>query len=185
MVLAWRAQRTGRQHEWTLAFALTAASAILGTAYHAGLRGQHVVRYPLWSVIIVCLAVALSFMLAGTVNLFLSARLVRLLFVARLFALAAFVGCALAGHASLTVLVATEAIVMIAIVALWVRGCLVRYPGAQYVMGAFLASAAAALVFAGSLRFTLGWVVTSTALYHVAQIPGLVLLYLGVAPGPS
>ena len=70
---------------------------------------------------------------------------------------------------------------MIMVVVLWMHAWRLGQPGVGLILVAIGASILAAGVRGSSLHFTfVGWEFDPTALYHLAQMPGLVLLYVAI-----
>lgn len=186
LALAWRSWSSGvRERYWFAAFASAGIGALLGTLYHGGLKANATWGFPTWTVITLCVAATVSFLLAGTVALLVGGRQARLWLWLRMGGLGAFGVVALTGHAGLGTLLLTESLTMAAILGLWWRAWRRGTPGATTVLLAMGASALGGLLRVMPLTLHLGWTFTGTALYHLAQTPGLVLLAHGVSRGAA
>ncbi len=89
-------------------------------------------------------------------------------------------GGVILGRASILTLVITEGLAMIMVVLLWLHAWRLEQPGAALVLVAIGASVLAAVVRGSSAHVTLGWEFDTNALYHLAQMPGIILLYVAV-----
>jgi hypothetical protein len=98
----------------------------------------------------------------------------------RLISLAAFTLVVLAGRGGLGSMFWLESGTMVAVVALWVRAYLQQVPGSGLLLVAIVMSGAASLLRVVPAGFELGWRWDSNALYHLAQIPGLIVMYEGI-----
>ncbi|MDW8046444.1 MAG: hypothetical protein RMK15_04090 [Chloroflexota bacterium] len=173
---AWCATR--RRRPWAAAYAVLSSGAAAGALYHGELKPtRH--EPAAWT--------AVSFLVAaGMLALYLASAAelgaLRRRSWAALGALsaAALAGGLAGGLRTLGPLVATQAGAMGGIVALWTRAWRAKEPGAAWFCGAMAASAAAAAVRALPVEFRLFWVWNHDALYHLAQIPGLLLIARGV-----
>ena len=106
------------------------------------------------------------------------------LLVLRSAGLVAYAGLAIAGYAGVNSILACEGVTMLAILWLWGRAC-ARAMLALPVIVAILAKGAAA--GGGRSRTTSRASVglDPTSLYHLAQIPGMVLFFLALAAAPQ
>ena len=99
--------------------------------------------------------------------------------------LIAYAGLAIAGYAGVNAILACEGITMIAILGLWGRALREHHPLAVPVIVAILASGAAAAARALPSPVTELVGLDPTSLYHLAQIPGMVLLYHALVAVPQ
>lgn len=183
VALAWRSRGwPGRQRYWCAAFAAAAAGALLGAAYHAGIKADTTFGPFTWTVITLCLAVMVSFLLAGTVATLVGPNRASFWLWLRSAGLALYAIAALSGHAGLGTLLLSESLTMAAILLLWGRAWRRGVPRSGTVVLAIATSAIGGAIRVAPISLRLGWTFNSTALYHLAQIPGLLLLYLGTAP---
>jgi hypothetical protein len=189
--LAWCSRSwPGRQRYWCFAFAAAAAGALLGTIYHGGLKGNDELSFPTWTVITLLVATTISFLLAATVALLAGGRQARFWLWVRMAGLGAFTLAAATGHAGLGTLVVSESLTMASILVLWWRAWRRDLPGSGWVLLAMAASAIGGVVRILPISVSAGWTFDGTALYHLAQVPGLLLLYHGAkvagsAPSPT
>lgn len=167
-----------RRLAWAGAFATLASGAAAGALYHGELKPT---RHGSAAWAAVSLLVA-----GGMLALYLaSAAELRTLRRRPWVALGALSGAALAGGfaaglRTLGPLLATQAGAMAGIVALWARAGRRKEAGAGWFLAAIGASAAAAAVRALPVEFRLHWEWNHDALYHLAQIPGLLFIAAGV-----
>ena len=174
---------------WPRAFFFIAMAALLGGVYHAFIVSHERSADITWSAITVLVAIAITFIFAATVATVLGedSRAKPLLFV-RLASLTVFVLLAILGYASTGTLLITEGLAMIIILFLWAYTWRQGHAGVGLVLVAIAVSVAAGVVRGVPVSFFLGgWEIDEQSLYHVAQMPGLALLYFGLRrlePGP-
>ena len=183
LALRLRGTAAGRRH-WTAAFAWTAVAALSGAVHHGVMTAT---RYSdeSWALISGMVVVAISYILAATVREVLGEGRWLAFWVLRSGSFVAYVVVALLGHAGIEAILACEGITMAAVLSLWALAARRGHPRAWPVIWALLASMAAAAV-RGIPYPEPGWGFSHDALYHIAQIPGLVLLYLAVRdPRPA
>ena len=174
---------------WARAFFFITMAAMLGGVHHAFIVSHESIADITWASITVLVAIAITFIFAATVATVLGEdrRAKPLLFV-RLASLAVFVLLAIFGQASIGTLMITEGLAMIIVLFLWTYAWRQGHKGVGLVLVAITASVVAGVVRGVPVSFFIGgWEVDEQALYHVAQMPGLALLYIGLrrlAPGP-
>jgi hypothetical protein len=173
---AWCAFR--RRLAWAGAFATLASGAAAGALYHGQLKPTRHGSAAWTAVSLLVAGGMLALYLASAAEL----GVLRRRGWAALGALsgAALAGGCAAGLRTLEPLLATQSGSMAGIVALWVRAGRRKEAGAGWFLGAIGASAAAAVVRALPIQFRLHWEWNGEALYHLAQIPGLLLIVAGV-----
>ena len=174
---------------WRRAFWWAGAGALGGFIHH----GVLVVRWPAvaalsWAVLSIMVVLAVSYLLAATVEEVLGPDRGRTFWLLRSVGLVAYAGLAASGHASISGMLACESLTMGAVLALWGWAAYRRHPLAKPVLVAILASVAAAGTQALGPAVT-GYVnLDPTSTYHLAQIAGMVLLFRAItaaAPHPS
>jgi hypothetical protein len=186
IALAARLQSTPGVHRyWRLTFWWAGAAALAGAVHHGVVTYSDFWAGPSWAVISMMVVVVVSYLLAATVVEVLGPGRGRVFWVLRSAGLVAYAGLALAGHAGVNSLLACEGITMLAILALWARALAERHPLALPVIVAMLASGAAAAVRALPPSVTEVVGLDPTSLYHLAQIPGMALLYYAVVAAPQ
>jgi hypothetical protein len=186
LVLAVRLQGTPGVHRyWRLTFWWAGAAALAGAVHHGLVTYSDFWSGPSWAVISMMVVVAISYLLAATVVEVLGEGRGRVFWVLRSAGLIAYAGLAIAGYAGVNSLLACEGITMIAILALWGRALRDHHPLAMPVIIAILASGAAAgvRVLPDDVTGLVG--LDPTSLYHLAQIPGMLLLYHALAAAPQ
>jgi hypothetical protein len=186
IALAVRLQATPGVHRyWRLTFWWVGAAALAGAVHHGVVTYSDTWAGPSWAVISMMVVVAVSYLLAATVEEVLGPGRGRVFWVLRSLGLVAYAGLAIAGYAGVGAILACEGITMIAILGLWGRALKERHPLAIPVLVAIVASGAAAAVrpLPDSATDLTG--LDPTSLYHLAQIPGMVLLYLAAAGAPQ
>ena len=176
-------------HHWRLSFLFIGLAAILGGVHHGFIGPHGTIGAVSWAVIILSIAVAISFLLSATIASVLGEGRGQALMVIRGVSLFAFFILVILGRATLPTLLVTEGLAMIMVVLLWVHAWRLEQPGVTLVLAAIGASVLAAVVRGSSVHVTLGWEFDTNALYHLAQMPGIILLYVAVRrlgrPSPS
>jgi hypothetical protein len=169
----WRSlRRRGASWAWRATFASIGASALLGAAYHAWVGADAAWSQAGWAPVGALLVLGLGFLLVASAQDTGVGRWTWALPAAGLVAYAALAVGGVAGVAALGVAASPT---MLAVVVVWVRAARARHPLAPTALAAIAASA-----LAGALVPMVAAVapdVDGGAVYHVAQIPGLVLLY--------
>lgn len=174
---AWR-----KRWPWTAAFAVLAAAAAAGALYHAELKPtEH--GPAAWRAVSLLVATALLALYLA------SAAELALLRTPTWGAIGALSIASLAAGVAvrfddLPEFLATQGLAMAGLLFLWLRAWRNAVPGAHWFVAAIAASAAAAGVRALPLQFELYWVWNHDGLYHLAQIPGLLLLARGAVSLP-
>ena len=167
-------------HHWRLSFFFMGLAAILGGVHHGFIGPGGTSAAVSWAVISLSIAVAISFLLSATIASVLGQGRGRPLLVIRGVSLLAFFILAVLGRATIVTLLITEGLAMTVVVLLWLHAWRLEQPGAGLILIAIGASLMAAVVRGSSLHVTLAWEFDSTALYHLAQMPGIILLYVAV-----
>lgn len=172
---------------WRCTFAAIGVAAVLGGVYHGFLEPYETIAKASWSAIILIVAIGLSFLLAATVATVLGEGRGRILLVIRTASLVATLVLAILGRATIGTLLITEGLVMVMVVLLWVHAWRLGYPRVGIVLVAIVTSMLAGAVRGSSLHLDFaGWEFDTNALYHLAQMPGVVLLYMAVRqPAPA
>jgi hypothetical protein len=165
---------------WRRTFWWAGAGAVGGFVHHAVLVRWPAVAALGWAVLSIMVVVAVSYLLAATVEEVLGPDHGRVFWLLRSVGLVAYVGLAASGHASISGMLACESFTMGAVLALWGWAVYRRHPLAKPVLVAILASGMAAGSQALSPAVT-GYVnLDPTSTYHLAQIAGMVLLYRAI-----
>lgn len=186
VTLAIGLRRTPAVHRhWRSALWWFGVAALAGTAHHGVIVRWPEVADPSWALISLLVVVAVSFLLAGTVHDVVGGRHTRTFWVLRSLGIAAYVVIALSGHAGIQAILASESLTMVNILGLWLWAGYRGHPSAPMMLLAITASGAAALT---KLAGTDVGGLDPTSIYHLAQIPGLLLLFAavrGVSRRPS
>lgn len=186
IALAVRLQGMPGVHRyWRLTFWWAGAAALAGAVHHGVVTYSDTWDGPSWAVISGMVVIAVSYLLAASVVEVLGPGRGRVFWILRSASLVAYAAVALSGHASVNAILVCESVTMIAILALWGYALRERHPLAPSVVVALAASGAAAGVRAlpSDLTETVG--LDPTSLYHLAQIPGMVLLFAALAAAPQ
>jgi hypothetical protein len=154
---------------WAAVFGWVGAGAIAGAVHHGWSR-----RIPGWSTVGWLLAAGLTALLRATAReTGAPDRPVRALATAGLAGYGALVG---AGRRGLDALVRAQSAGMAVTVALWLRASRAGHPRARPVLCAMAASVSAAAVRRLVPERIAGRRVDRDTLYHLAQIPGVLML---------
>ena len=179
------AVRLGRSsagnRQWRAAFWWFGLAALAGALHH-GLM----VRWPQaadasWTVISVMVVVAVSYLLAATVAEVLGPGRGRAFWLLRSIGVVAYLTIAATGHAGIATILACEGLTMASVLALWVWAAHRQHPLARAMLVAIVASGAAAAVKALNPDLFSPVGLDPTSAYHLAQIVGMVLLYVAVS----
>lgn len=182
LALRLRGTDAGRRH-WTAAFGWTAAAALAGAVYHGAIVDSARWGDPTWAAISGMVVLAVSYILAATVVEVLGRGHARTFWVLRSVGLVAYAVVALAGHGGIEAILLCESVTMVCILGLWGLALRRGHPRARSVVVALAASSVAGILRAvpwGDLPLRLD----GDAVYHLAQIPGVVLLYAAVRDRP-
>lgn len=163
---------------WHLTFWFAAASAFAGAAHHGVFRSA-----ASWIAVGVLVVIALSYYLVASAREVLSPRGVRIVMVVRGVGVAAYGVAVFVGRSGLLPLLVSESVTMATILGLWLYAAWKGHPMGAPMAVAISANAIAGVVFALPPAVTGPTGLDSTALSHLAQIPGMVLLYRAVARG--
>ena len=163
---------------WRRMFGWTAAAALAGAVHHGFVTRS--VRWSdrSWLVVTFLVVVAISYLLAASVDEVLGPGHAKAFWVLRSGSLLAYVVVAFTLGASIGAILLCEGVTMLAVLALWGIGIRRGHPGARAVAIAIVASIAAAVIRALPPRLVDPTGLDPTSLYHLAQIAGLILLYL-------
>lgn len=189
LVVVALAARLGRapgvHRHWRTSFWWAGLAALAGFVHHGLVKYSARWSEPSWAVISAMVVIAVSYLLAATVAEVLGPRHRRTFWLLRSVGIAAYVVLAVTGHAGVSALLACESLTMICILALWGWAARRRHPMAGPVIIALVASGAAAATKALDPGVTGRVALDPTSVYHLAQIVGMVLLYLAIsAPRP-
>lgn len=166
---------------WKLTFWWAGFAALAGAFHHGVVTHSDRWAGPGWAVVSTMVVVTVSYLLAASVEEVLGPGHGRVFWVLRSGGLIAYVVLAVSGRAGVETLLLCEALTMLCVLGLWARAALERHPLAGPVILAIAASGAAAGVRALPDDVTGLVGLDPTSLYHLAQIPGMVLLFAAVS----
>lgn len=161
---------------WLLTFWWSGVAAVAGFVHHGWITCSDTWAGPSWAVISGMVVIAISYLLAATVVEVLGPGRGRVFWVLRSASLLAYAIVALTGHAGVNAILMCEGVTMIAILGLWGSAAARGMPLARTVCLAILASGAAAGFRAMPASWTEAAGLDPTSAYHLAQIPGMVIL---------
>ena len=174
-------QREAADPHWRSFFIWIGIAGLWGGIHHGFITGHATAAAISWSSISLLVAVAISYVLAASVNSVLGKGRGQPLLVIRAVSLAVFFFLVVSGNATISTLMLTEGLAMAIVVALWLRAWQENQPGGGLVLAAILLSMLAASMKASSAHFTLGgWEFDPNSIYHVAQMPGIYLLLIAI-----
>jgi hypothetical protein len=180
LALASRLGDTGVNRYWRRAMWWAAAAALAGAVHHGFVTYSDTWAGPSWAVISGMVVVTISFVLAASVHDVLGPDRYAAFWLLRSLSIGAYVGLAAFGYYGVGTILACEGLTMVAILALWVVALWRHHPAAPAMVVALGASIVAGTVRAlpPDVTHTVG--LDPTSLYHVAQIPAIVLLYVAL-----
>jgi hypothetical protein len=181
--LAVAAGRVGVARSWRRTLWWAGVAALAGAVHHGFVTFSPRWSGPSWALISGMVVVTISFSLAASVQDVLGPGRRRAFWVLRLLSLGAYAGLALFGHYGVGTILACEGLTMATILVLWCLALSRGHPRAPAMLVALAACVAAGCVRAlPSHLMPVG--LDAISLYHLAQVPGMVLLYLAVT-GPA
>jgi hypothetical protein len=184
VLLALRLRRSPATHGyWRATFWWAGIGALAGAVHHGVIMWWPRVGALSWAIISVIVVVAVSYLLAATVAEVLGPGRVRVFWLLRSVGIVAYVLMAATGHAGITAILACESLTMLSVLILWGWAAIRDHPLARPVLIALFASGAAGVAQGLSPDVTDRVGLDPTSLYHLAQIVGMVLLYLAIG-GP-
>jgi hypothetical protein len=173
---------------WRLTFWWSGSAAVAGFVHHGWVTCSETWADPSWALISGMVVIAISYLLAATVVEVLGPGRGRVFWLLRSASLVAYAALALTGRAGIGAILLCEGVTMLAILGLWFWAAARGLPLARLVCVALVASAAAATFRAMPEEWTEAVGLDPISAYHLAQIPGLVILawaLLGRAPEPG
>ncbi len=166
---------------WRWFFVWIGIAGLWGGFHHGFIVGHETLAALSWSAISLFVALAISYLLAASVNTVLGKGRGHPLLAVRAISLAVFFALVVSGNATVITLMLTEGLAMALVIGLWVHAWQKNQPAVGLVLAAIMVSILAAGLKASSLQFTLGgWEFDPNSLYHVAQMPGLFLLLMAI-----
>jgi hypothetical protein len=173
---------------WRLTYWWSGSAAVAGFVHHGWVTCSDTWADPSWAVISGMVVIAISYLLAATVVEVLGPGRGRVFWLLRSASLVAYAVVALTGNAGVGAILLCEGVTMLAILGLWFTAAARGMPLARQVCVALVASGAAAAFRAMPEEWTEIVGLDPISAYHLAQIPGLVLLaraLLARAPEPG
>jgi hypothetical protein len=158
-------------------------SALAGVVHHAVMTAHDDLAGPSWAVISGMVVLTISFSLAATVTDVLGPGRRKVFWVLRLVSLGAYGILALFGHYGVGTILACEGVTMVCVLALWGVALHRHHPNGSRMMIALGASAIAGCTRALPSSLTAKIGLDPTSVYHLAQIPPMVLLCRAVGHG--
>ncbi len=184
----WRlVRRPAGGGPWAPVFGLVAVAALAGGGFHTVTSRDDASGAVAWDAIGLALVLSLGFLASASVAETLPARATRLRMVFPVACGAIYVALAALGEGGPDAVALASAPANLATVALWLRALSRRHPRAPAVLLAMVVSGLAALARVGAEAADAA-ALHPDGVYHLAQIPGVVLLYLAVGrprPWPS
>ncbi|GAA4239834.1 hypothetical protein GCM10022254_62070 [Actinomadura meridiana] len=182
MALAVRLGHASKaSRHWRTSFWWAGVAALAGFVHHGFVKYSDRWDGPSWAIISAMVVIAVSYLLAATVADVLGPRHHRTFWLLRSIGLGAYAVLAVTGHAGVAALLACESLTMVSILVLWGWAAHRRHPMAGPMIVALAASGAAAATKAIDPSVTGRVGLDPTSVYHLAQIAGMVLLYLAVS----
>lgn len=174
-------RRSDLTPHWARMFWWTAAAALAGALHHGFVTQSDEWTDRSWLVVTFLVVIAISYLLAASVDEVLGPGHARAFWVLRSGSLVAYLVVAVTLGASIGAILLCEGVTMLAVLALWAVGIRRGHPRARAVAVAIVASIGAAVIRGLPSDLVDPTGLDPTSLYHLAQIPGLVLLYRAAA----
>ena len=173
--------RQSSHSHWRWFFVWIGIAGIWGGFHHGFIAAHETAAAVSWSAISLLVAVAISYLLAASVNSVLGKGRGQPLLIVRAISLVVFFFLVVSGNATITTLLLTEGLAMAIVVSLWVYAWQKEQPGGGMVLAAIFLSLLAAAFKVSNAQFTLGgWEFDPNSIYHVAQMPGICLMLLAI-----
>jgi hypothetical protein len=162
---------------WRAMLWWAAAAALAGAVHHGVVTRWPRWAGPSWALISAMVVVTISYALAATVRDVLGPGRRRVFVALRASSLAVYAALAAFGYYGITTILACEGVTMTSVLVLWIVALHRRQAGSGWMVVALAASVVAGCSRALPARMTGTVGLDPTSLYHVAQIPAIVLLY--------
>jgi hypothetical protein len=175
----------GVNRYWRRALWWAAAAALAGAVHHGFVTYSDTWAGPSWAVISGMVVITISFVLAASVHDVLGPDRYAAFWLLRSVSIGAYAVLAAFGHYGVGAILACEGVTMVTILALWVIALRRRHPRAPAMLLALAASMVAGSVRAVPSDVTEAVGLDPTSLYHLAQIPAMVLLYMALNSVPG
>lgn len=179
LAMQLRSPTVGRH--WRTSFWWFGVAALAGAVHHGVIVRWTEAAEVSWAVISLMVVIAVSYLLAATVAEVLGPGRARVFWLLRSIGVVAYTTAAANGHAGIGAMLACEGLTMLSVLALWVWAARHGHPLAQPMLVAIAASIAAAAVKVPGVDLLRPLGLDPTSAYHLAQIAGIVLLYLAVS----
>jgi Family of unknown function (DUF6962) len=180
LTLAIGARTIDVNRYWRRTLWWAAAAALAGALHHGFVTASDTWAGPSWAVISGMVVVTISFTLAATVHDVLGPGRQNVFWVLRSLSLVAYAALAVSGHYGIGTILACEGVTMLTVLALWGVALHRHHPRAPAMLVALAASLVAGSVRALPPDVTEVVGLDPTSLYHLAQIPAMVLLFVAL-----
>jgi hypothetical protein len=170
---------------WRRTLWWAAAAALAGALHHGFVTYSKTWAGPSWAVISGIVVITISFSLAASVQDVLGPGHRRAFWLLRTASLGAYAVLAVFGHYGVGTILACEGVTMVAILVLWGLAMHRGHPRAPAMLVALGASVVAGCIRGLPAHVTDTVGLDPTSLYHLAQIPGVVLLYVALSASPG
>ena len=170
---------------WRRTLWWAAASALAGAVHHGFVTDSKTWAGPSWAVISGIVVMTISFSLAASVHDVLGPGRRKVFWLLRSASAGAYAGFAAFGYYGVGTILACEGVTMLTIIVLWGIALRRGHPRAPAMLLALSASAAAGCVRALPADITEVVRLDPISLYHLAQIPGMILLYMALINAPA
>jgi hypothetical protein len=186
VMLATQLRRLPSTHaHWRAAFWWSGIAALAGAVHHGVVVHWDKAAEVSWAIISVIVVVAVSYLLAATVAEVLGSSGTRAFWLLRCTGLLAYIVIAATGHAGVAAILACESLTMLSVLGLWVWAAYRHHHLAGPVLFALVAGGAASATKALNAEQVQSVGLDPTSAYHLAQIVGIVLLYVAVRRPPA
>jgi hypothetical protein len=183
LVAAWLAvlaRTAGVGRYWRRMLWWAATAALAGAIHHGFVVRSDRWAGPSWAVISAMIVIAISYALAASVQDVLGPGRGRVFWVLRTASLVTYGVLAAFGHYGIATIVACEGVTMVCVLVLWFIAFVQGLPGARAMMIALAANVVAGVTRALPADLTEFVGLDPISLYHLAQIPALVMLYVAL-----
>jgi hypothetical protein len=170
---------------WMRTLWWAAAAALAGAVHHGVVTDSATWAGPSWALISGMVVITISFTLAASVHDVLGPGHQSTFWLLRSASIAAYAALAAFGYYGIATILACEGVTMVTILVLWGLALRRGHPRAPAMLLALGASILAGAVRAlpDDVSAIIG--LDPTSLYHLVQIPGVVLLYLALSATPA
>lgn len=170
---------------WMRTLWWAAAAALAGAVHHGVVTDFATWAGPSWALISGMVVITISFTLAASVHDVLGPGHQSTFWLLRSASIAAYAALAAFGYYGIATILACEGVTMVTILVLWGLALRRGHPRAPAMLLALGASILAGAVRAlpDDVSAIIG--LDPTSLYHLVQIPGVVLLYLALSATPA